>query len=105
MLPTLAALSALLTSLAWLVLAALLLLAGFLLSAAGLLSTATLLRVALALLIITTRFVLAWIVRHWRFSSHFEGFPRGPSRPASSMPGQAFCSVRGGTGFSQLLEK
>jgi hypothetical protein len=102
-LTTLAALSTLLPALTWLVLAALLLLAGLLLSA--LLSTAALLRVGLVLLLVATRFVLAWIVRHWRFSSYLDGFPKGPSRPGSSMRGEAFCSVRGGTNCSQLLEK
>jgi hypothetical protein len=66
-LATLAALSTLLPALAGLVLAALLLLAGLLLPAAALLW------VALVLLLVATRFVLAWIVRHWTFSSHFEG--------------------------------
>jgi hypothetical protein len=98
-LTTLAALSTLLAALARLVLTTLLLLAGLLLSAAALL------RVALVLLLVATRFVLAWIVRHWTFSSDFEGFARRPSRPNSTMRGQAFCSGRERANSSQWLEK
>jgi uncharacterized membrane protein SirB2 len=73
-LTTLTALSTLLAALPGLVLATLLLLTGLLLSTAALLSAATLLWVVLALLLVVLRIVLAWIVRHWTFSSHSEGF-------------------------------
>jgi hypothetical protein len=86
-LTTLAALSTLLSALSGLVLAALLL-------AGLLLPTAALLWIALILLLVATRFVLAWIVRHGTFSSHFEGFAKGASRPISSMRGNPFCSFR-----------
>ena len=82
MLTTLAALSALLASLARLVLAALLLLTGFLLPAATLLSTATLLRVVLALLLVALRVVLAWIVRHWDVLQSFRGILGEGTSPA-----------------------
>jgi hypothetical protein len=77
-LTTLAALSSLLASLPWLpglVLAALLLLTGLLLPAAALL------RVARVLLLVATRFILAWIIRHGTFSSYFEGFRTFPGPP------------------------
>ena len=93
MLTTLATLPALLASLAWLILAALLLLTGFLLPAAALLSAATLLWVALALLLVALRVVLAWIVRHCTFSSHFEEFwARALPRPTWITPGDSPCS-------------
>jgi hypothetical protein len=98
-LTTLAALSTLLSALAGLVLTALLLLAGLLLPAAALLW------VALILLLVATRFVLAWIVRHGTFSSHFEGFARGPSRPDSSMRGKPFCSFCHRPNFRQWPDK
>jgi hypothetical protein len=85
----LAALSALLSTLAGPVLAALLLarlalatlllLAGLLLAAAALLLVA--LRVALALLLVVFGVVLPWIVGHWTFSSRFGGFGSGPPGP------------------------
>jgi hypothetical protein len=97
----LAALSALLPTLAGPVLAALLLarlalaalalLAGLLLPAATLLLIA--LRVALALLLVVLRVVLPWIVRHWIFSNHVKGLREtGPPRPAVTMRGMALCS-------------
>jgi hypothetical protein len=104
-----AALSALLTTLARLVLATLLLLAGFLLSAAALLSAATLLRVALALLVIALRIVLvvlAWIVRHWDVLQSFRGiWVRALPRPIWATRGDALCSLSDRPNLRQLLEK
>jgi hypothetical protein len=90
-LTTLAALSTLLPALAGLVLTALLLLAGLRLP------TAALLWVALVLLLVATRFVLAWIVRHWTFSSHFEGL-------RETLPARWFNARRGVLFLLQLAE-
>jgi hypothetical protein len=92
LLPTLAGsvLAALL--LARLALAALTLLAGLLLSAAALLLIA--LRVALALLLVALGIVLLWIVRHRIFSNYFMGLRETrPSRPMGQCEASRFVPV------------
>ena len=94
-------LASVLATLPGLVLAALLL-AGLLLPTAllllaGLLLPAALLWVALVLLLIATWFVLAWIVRHWTFSSHFDGL-------RETLPARWFNAGRGVLFLLQLAE-